>query len=118
MSVNLAAGKKANLREIRNLDCSGYTRNAPKTIVFGAFCYVKNSDFQMTEKFDPHRDPHRAKNAAHRQGSSASRPVRCFACWKCFYRIPRGIAAYREIYFSGIVNDLILKARQADRNML
>ena len=74
-------------------------RNAPKTMVFGAFFYVKSSDFQMAEKFDPHRDPHRAKNAAHRQVSSASRPVRCFSCWKCFYRIPRGIAAYREIYF-------------------
>lgn len=29
MSVNLADGKKANLREIGNLDCSGYTQKKP-----------------------------------------------------------------------------------------
>ncbi len=84
MSVNLADGKKANLREIGNLDCIGYTRNAPKTIVFGAFCYAKSYNFQRVKKSDPHRDPHRAKNAAHRQGSSASQPVRCAACFWLF----------------------------------
>lgn len=58
MSVNLVAGKKANLREIGNLDCSGYTRNAPKTVVFGAFCYAKSYNFQTAKKFDPHDAPH------------------------------------------------------------
>ena len=56
-------------------------QNAPKTMVFGAFCYVKSYNFQRAKKSDPHRDPHHAKNAAHRQGSLASQPVRCFACW-------------------------------------
>ena len=52
-------------------------RNAPKTIVFGVFCYVKSYNFQRAKKSDPHRDPHHAKNAAHRQGSSTSQLVRC-----------------------------------------
>ena len=33
-------------------------RNAPKTIVFGVFCYIKSSDFETAGIFDPHRDPH------------------------------------------------------------
>ena len=36
-------------------------QNAPKTIVFGAFCYVKSSCFEMARNFDPHRDPRRHK---------------------------------------------------------
>ena len=37
MSVNLADGKKANLREIGNLDCSGYTNRRKRRIACGDF---------------------------------------------------------------------------------
>ena len=68
-------------------------------MVFGAFCYAKSYNFQRVKKSDPHCDPHwlavsgfagycqlmpfgyGRKNAAHRQGSSASQPVRCAVCF-------------------------------------